>query len=93
MDCGIKVPGTQIQGDLLEGRVPQCGPCAAKAEEMKANLRQQPKRPTKKGSKKRRSSKPWEEEESDESVQKETWTGVMKVGCPVLVLLQVRGNR
>ena len=82
MDCGTKAPGSQIQGDLLKGRVSQCGPCVAKAEEMKANLREQPKRPAKKGGKKKRSSKPWEGEESDESMQKETWAGVMKVHRP-----------
>ena len=82
MDCGTKVPGSQIQGDLLKGRVPQCDPCVAKAEEMKANLREQPKRPTKNSGKKKRSNKPWEGEESDESTQKETWAGVMKVHRP-----------
>jgi ribosome-binding protein aMBF1 (putative translation factor) len=82
MDCGTKVPGTQIQGKLLKGLVPQCDPCVTKAEEMKANLQQQLKRPTKKSGKKKRSSKPWEEEESDESTQKDAWAGVIKVNCP-----------
>ena len=82
MDCGTKVPGSQIQGELLKGRVPQCDPCVAKAEEIKENLRQQPKQPTKKSGKKKRSNKPWEEEESDESTQKETWAGVIKVNRP-----------
>jgi hypothetical protein len=86
MDCGTKVPGSQIQDDLLKGRVPQCSPCVAKAEEMKANLRQQPKRPTKKRGKKRRSDKPWEAEESDESTQKDAWAGVMKVNRPLAPL-------
>lgn len=79
MDCSTKVPGSQIQGKLLKGQVPQCEPCVAKAEEMKANFRPQPKRPKKKSGKKKHSNKPWEEEESDESTQKDHWAGVMKV--------------
>lgn len=82
MDCGTKVPGSQIQGELLKGQVPQCEPCVAKAEEMKANFQPQAKRPKKKSGKKKHSNKPWEEEESDESTQKGNWAGVMKVNYP-----------
>jgi len=86
MDCHTEVPGSTIHQEVIEGKIPRCGPCVKLAEEAalmqpKVNLK-----PKKKKKKKKRSIA-WDEEDSEsEGRRDEPLAGVMKVIFELCIL-------
>lgn len=75
VDCNREVPGCEIQGDLLAGRVPRCLPCV---EAHKSSPEDAPPKKTKTSKPKKKTTMVWDEDSSEEEIIKKI-PGVMKV--------------
>ena len=76
IQCRRRVPGTEIEKDIMEHRVPLCTACM-EAHKISEEIR----RATTKKKAKKRGKKEWEEDSEEED---EIPVGVMKVGWLVL---------